>query len=483
MIVLVSSPNEMRSIFEQLKGRNIYVYPISSVDGAMKVLESGAVDYCLLSVDHSKIDIYELPQKIETELKVPVIAISELRDKQSMWRLTKVKTKNILYSKANAQNIFQRIQLIRSAQQASESKSAQLAAAAQLAKAEKERAAIREAAREEQRKNAKNDKNKKVVLIDYDEPVKEEKKVRLLTSPLNKSNSLGIVKLTTATKFRLEPVKTKFTEILNAPVRMLAPLTRKAAYEHLDLITSREHAEKFALKQDLLINPPVPEDTQKIILGCLTNVLSEFCNPNELTQKASEFGNTMVISINSKLIVGTFIIAAQSDVPKLGDIQTQLYDYLRTFGFDWSQEEIKVEILTDQKVPIELITAGVYVAGVAKEGEVAISYFPEAVKMPELGLTNNTQHVIDPSNLVKDTRINFDIFLHLRVNSRDLHYVKVGTDINKKQIEKISTSGLIPFVPRNQLKNLNEYVLLQRLLKLANPEELDDLIAEMLRVS
>ncbi len=486
MIVLVSDPGELRTTFEQLKVRDILVYPISSVEAAMKIIQSGAVDYCMLSVDNPKIDIYELPQKIENELNVPVIAISELRDKQSMWRLTKVKTKNILYSKANAQNIYQRIQLIRSAQKAFQTKAAQLANLAKLKMAEQERAEARESMWNEQRRKAAEGKNKKIVLLREDKASKVETKVRLLTPPLNKAQTIGTVKLTVETKFRLPPVKTKFTEILNTPVRMLAPLTQKSFYKHLDLVTSEQGPIEFSDIEDGGIAATLrqPEDMQKIMSGCLNNVLSQFCNPNALVpQRNDSYTRSMVIAINSKNLVGTFIIAAQTDVPKLGDVQTQLYDYLRTFGFDWTQDEIKVELLTEQMVPADLITSGVYVAGVSDENEVAIVFYPEAVQVPELGLTSSTQHLLDPKNLVKDTRINFDIYLHLRMNGRDIHYVKIGTEISQRQIEKLQTTGISPFVPREQLKNLNEYVLLQRLLKLVNPDEVDQEIIELLRIS
>ncbi len=485
MIVLVSNPSELRTTFEQLKVRDILVYPISSLDAAMKIIESGAVDYCLLSVDNPKIDIYELPQKIETELNIPVIAISELRDKQSMWRLTKVKSKNILYSKATAQNIYQRIQIIQTTQKAFQLKTTHLSAVAEMALVEKQRANARETTWKEQRRRAEEEKSKKVVLLR--DNTKVENKIRLLTAPLSQAQTLGTVKLTATSKFKLLPVKTTFTEILNTSKRMLAPATHGEFYEHLELVTGEDHAKCFSLVEDVRKLPPpapLPEDIHKVIIDCLHSVLSQFCNPSELTpQTNNSYGRSMVISMNSKHLVGTFIIAAQSDVPKLGDVQTQLYEYLRTFGLDWSQDEIKVELLTDQKLPAELITSGVYVAGVAKQGEVAIAYYPEAVKVPELSPTSSTQHALDPKNLVRDTRINFDIYLHLKMNGRDLHYVKVGSQISQRQIEKLESTGITPFVPRNQLRNLNEYVLLQRLLKLINPEELDQEVLDLLRIS
>lgn len=490
VIALVSKPNELKFVFDQLRARNILIFPAPNVEAAMKVLESGVVEFCLLSVDHPSVDIYAWPQEIENKLRIPVIAISELRDKQSMWRLTKVRVKNILYSKATAPSIFARIELIKKvtlAQRAS--KMPDVSKSIMIDPNQKKEGGSLASRRAQKLKDR------------FAEDRKQKPKTNF--SPLTKP--IGSVTLTEAKYTFLRPAEEEspkeivrrhreFMEFFGAELREAhTSVEEESSINILGSVgvEDTEHKSSVIVEDSLSDVAPLSEegiaseDTQKVIIHCLRTVIAEFCNPNALTKEAKDFSNTMVISINSKSLTGTFLIAEQFTKSNLNDLQEQLYKYLRSFGFDWNQQEIAVQILNDLKVPAEVINSGVYVSGIGQQGEMALSYYQEAIEIPELSMPEDMKYYFDPKVLVKNTEVNFDVYLHLRVNSKDLQYVKLGSVITEKQIAKLSSSAAIPWVPKQQLSNITEYILLQRLWRMIKGEdgqEMED-IEELLKIS
>jgi hypothetical protein len=165
--------------------------------------------------------------------------------------------------------------------------------------------------------------------------------------------------------------------------------------------------------------------------------------------RLGQIDNCLCLSVEAGVLRG-FLVAAMApnrrfDIPLITRIQKKLLEYLRKEGLAVNSSDEHMEI-TIRPVYFEawaVEKAEFLKKSVHQGSEIALAFFPVDRVKPNIGPSKSEDMIsVDIDDLVDDTPVSFDVFIHFPVNNKYILYVPKGRTFNTAQKQRLKAKGV-----------------------------------------